>query len=219
MRKILSFTLTIFIIMTSVCCFAQDSDFQTMQARALYSLTQDGNTITIADNGVSVSDRNITVSFSSDNLVANSSEVVVIAYLQEQNYTLPNKENIYYLNQLVYKNSSVTFAFPEHAPSGIYTLLIGAEGFDTAARAVFGYGFSGNLIIGDINNDNVVNTLDIIKLKYYLELEKNLPAGQDISDIMTVREKYVADFDQDGEVNSADVAAMKSAIANRDFSN
>lgn len=213
MRKILCFLLAVLLTLTAVSCFAQELDFGVMRASSLYLATENGNTIDISDSGVAVSGKEITVEFSSDKLVSDLSEITFVAYLPENNDAYPKKENIYYLNQITYKNGSFTFAFPDNAPKGIYVLLMGADEFSLAARTTFPYGISGSLVLGDVNNDSVVNTLDIIKLKNYL-------AGvQDVVDLWTEREEYVADYNEDGVVSLLDIAELKQTIANRDLNN
>ncbi|MBQ2897529.1 MAG: dockerin type I repeat-containing protein [Clostridia bacterium] len=213
MRKLLCILLVFLIVSASLSCFAkQSSEFDVLQAVALYSATENGNTISIAQDGVSVSGRSVTVSFSSDKLVRGSSQLTVVAYKPEGVDATPTKENIYYINQVVYNNDSFTFPISSQAPIGTYVLLLGGDDFSAAARVTFPLGIDAELVIGDVNNDSVLNTLDIIKLKNYLA---NV---EDVTRLWTDRDNYVADYNKDFVVNLLDVAAMKETIANRTFS-
>lgn len=209
MRRLLLITMSLILIFVPVTCFATD-DFATGQALALYSATEDGNSIIIADDGVLVNDRKVTVTFSSDNLVSNSSEFSVIAYKPQGDDATPSKDNIYYLNQLVYTNGTVSFEIPSDAPIGVYVLLMGGSDLSSVARVTFGIEFdTEGIILGDVNNDSVFNTLDVIKLKKYIAKDAVVVSR------WTDRDTYAADFDKDGYANILDAVLMREAIANR----
>jgi len=202
MRKITSLILSVFLIFLSIETYAAvNNDFFTMQALALYSASQSDDCISVSGENIDVLDKTVTVSFSSDTLIENESDITIVAYKPNQEGGAPSVENIYYIDQRVYNDNSVSFVLPPNAPLGKYVILMGASDLSVVAKADFFVYPS-----GDFNKDFVFNTLDVIKLKKCIS--EGVPA-------LSPGDEFIADYNKDGTVNMMDIGAMKSAIANR----
>ena len=196
MRKSMTRVLLLALILALLCVGAMAADTltigQTETQKANYTitpLTESGATATL-ENGKYVDVAKFKVEYSA----AEAGEQLVMLLLGEDG--VPTANNIYYIDQQTQSASGTcTFTiYPKQLTSGTYKLLIASKTSEPAATIEYEAAY----ILGDVNEDQVVNAKDAtMLLKWTVDLVE-----------LSEKQQLAADANGDKVVNAKDVTVI-----------
>ncbi len=154
------------------------------------------STIAFLDNGISETEKSVTVSVSTNNF-SEGDDITLLVFKPTDEQPEPDETNIVAINQMDYKEgmTDVTFNLPSEA-TGEYEIRIGGTNVETYTSGTFRvreYSF------GDLNGDGLHDDTDaILILRVFLELDE----------INVKLNKNYYDLNNDGVINAKDAGLV-----------